>query len=47
MLQNAVLDAQRQQEIDRIKTAKDIDSLVNEFEEFGFPVTKYDGIQEA
>ena len=26
---------------------KDIDSLVNEFEDFGFPVTKYDGLQGA
>ena len=25
----------------------DIDELVNEFEDFGFPVTKYDGLQEA
>ena len=26
---------------------KDIDELVNEFEDFGFPVTKYDGLQGA
>ena len=25
----------------------DIDELVNDFEDFGFPVTKYDGLQEA
>ena len=25
----------------------DIDELVKDFEDFGFPVTKYDGLQEA
>ena len=25
----------------------DIDELVKDFEDFGFPVTKYDGVQEA